>query len=221
VHTRVDPAEPAFQAIISAMTFSLGVCCDEQEIHHLAFLPPTDEVAPQNALAAEAARQLCAYLADAEFLPSCPCAQQEHLFSAVSGNRSRPFRRTIRAATEKSPQALHNAPRAVGQACAANPYPVVVPCHRVRGGGRWIGRLCRSDRRFSCLTSSAGCWRMKAAEADPGDLAEIDRFCDTLMAGGRTRQGVARQLSQRPDATGELAGRAATGQPVQHRRSDH
>ena len=26
---------------------------------------------------------------------------------------------------------LHTAPRAVGQACAANPLPLVIPCHRV------------------------------------------------------------------------------------------
>jgi methylated-DNA-[protein]-cysteine S-methyltransferase len=26
---------------------------------------------------------------------------------------------------------LHTAPRAVGQACGANPIPVIIPCHRV------------------------------------------------------------------------------------------
>ena len=30
-------------------------------------------------------------------------------------------------------------PRAVGQACGANPVPVVVPCHRVLGAGGSIG----------------------------------------------------------------------------------
>ena len=27
-------------------------------------------------------------------------------------------------------KALRSAPRAVGQACGANPYPLVIPCHR-------------------------------------------------------------------------------------------
>jgi methylated-DNA-[protein]-cysteine S-methyltransferase len=28
-------------------------------------------------------------------------------------------------------QALHSAPRAIGQACRRNPFPIIVPCHRV------------------------------------------------------------------------------------------
>ena len=35
---------------------------------------------------------------------------------------------------------LMSAPRAVGSACAANPIPIIVPCHRVVGaGGRMTG----------------------------------------------------------------------------------
>jgi methylated-DNA-[protein]-cysteine S-methyltransferase len=30
---------------------------------------------------------------------------------------------------------LKNAPRAVGQACGANPFPLVIPCHRVVATG--------------------------------------------------------------------------------------
>jgi len=32
-----------------------------------------------------------------------------------------------------------SAPRAIGQACARNPFPIVVPCHRVVGSGGAIG----------------------------------------------------------------------------------
>ena len=36
--------------------------------------------------------------------------------------------------------ALMSAPRAVGSACATNPIPIIVPCHRVVGaGGRMTG----------------------------------------------------------------------------------
>jgi hypothetical protein len=62
-----EPAATDYQAVIAAAGFSLGVRCDEDEIHRIDFLPPTAEVAPGNALAAEAARQIGAYLADAEF----------------------------------------------------------------------------------------------------------------------------------------------------------
>ena len=30
---------------------------------------------------------------------------------------------------------LGSSPRAVGQACGANPIPIVIPCHRVLGAG--------------------------------------------------------------------------------------
>ena len=36
-------------------------------------------------------------------------------------------------------KAIKNAPRAVGQACGANPYPLVVPCHRVVAAGGGLG----------------------------------------------------------------------------------
>jgi len=34
---------------------------------------------------------------------------------------------------------LGSAPRAVGQACARNPYPIVIPCHRVLASGGRLG----------------------------------------------------------------------------------
>jgi methylated-DNA-[protein]-cysteine S-methyltransferase len=40
-------------------------------------------------------------------------------------------------------RSLGTAPRAVGQACARNPIPIVIPCHRVvarRGPGGFMGR---------------------------------------------------------------------------------
>lgn len=34
---------------------------------------------------------------------------------------------------------IGSAPRAIGQACARNPFPIVVPCHRVIGSGGALG----------------------------------------------------------------------------------
>ena len=44
--------------------------------------------------------------------------------------------------------ALQNSPRAVGQACGANPYPVVVPCHRVIACGGELGGFARQNGGF-------------------------------------------------------------------------
>jgi methylated-DNA-[protein]-cysteine S-methyltransferase len=35
--------------------------------------------------------------------------------------------------------AMATAPRAVGGACGRNPIPILIPCHRVVGAGRWLG----------------------------------------------------------------------------------
>lgn len=36
-------------------------------------------------------------------------------------------------------------PRAIGQACRRNPYPLLVPCHRVIGAGQTIGHYSAAD----------------------------------------------------------------------------
>lgn len=38
-----------------------------------------------------------------------------------------------------------SAPRAIGQACARNPFPIIVPCHRVLGGGGKLGAYSAGD----------------------------------------------------------------------------
>ena len=34
---------------------------------------------------------------------------------------------------------IGSSPRAIGQACARNPYPIIIPCHRVLGAGGALG----------------------------------------------------------------------------------
>ena len=36
-------------------------------------------------------------------------------------------------------RAIGSGPRAVGQACRRNPFPLIVPCHRIVGAGGSIG----------------------------------------------------------------------------------
>lgn len=38
-------------------------------------------------------------------------------------------------------QKLGSSPRAIGQLCARNPFPIVVPCHRVLGEGGRLGNF--------------------------------------------------------------------------------
>ena len=133
----------AYQGVIAAPGFCLGVRCDNIEIHGVDFLEPCADISPANALAAEAVSQLRAYLSDADFDFSLPLRPSGTLFqrrvweqiAAIPKHQTRTYGELARA--------LHNAPRAVGQACGANPFPLVVPCHRVIASGGGLGGFSR------------------------------------------------------------------------------
>lgn len=140
--------EIIYQAIVVAPGFALGVSCDEDEITGIEFLEARPEVAPDTPLAAEAVRQLQAYLADPAFVFSLPLR--------AAGT---PFQRRVWAQIAAIPlgrvetygqlaKNIKNAPRAVGQACGANPYPLVVPCHRVIAAGGGLGGFNRHGGGF-------------------------------------------------------------------------
>jgi methylated-DNA-[protein]-cysteine S-methyltransferase len=137
-----------YQAVVAAPFFCIGVRCDNDEIHALEFLAPCSEVTPKTALAAEAVRQLRAYLADADFkfgLPLRPSgtAFQRRVWEQIAAIPSRQTRSYGDLA-----KALHNAPRAVGQACGANPFALAVPCHRVIAAGGGLGGFARHGGGF-------------------------------------------------------------------------
>lgn len=42
-------------------------------------------------------------------------------------------------------QLLGSGPRAIGQLCARNPFPIIVPCHRILSSGGALGSYSASD----------------------------------------------------------------------------
>ena len=137
-----------YQTVVLAPGFSIGVRCDEAEIHAIDYLEPRAEVSPENALAFEAARQLKAYLANPDFVLELPLRPAGTAFqrrvweqiSAIPSHQTRTYGELAKA--------LHNAPRAVGQACGANPFPLAVPCHRVIATGGGLGGFARQRGGF-------------------------------------------------------------------------
>lgn len=97
------------------------------------------DAAPRGSPVAEAARQLDAYFTagfTAFDLPLAPMA----------GPRGEALRAAIAAIPPGDTlsygavaKAAGSSPRAIGQACARNPLPIVIPCHRVVGSGGAIG----------------------------------------------------------------------------------
>ena len=110
----------------------VSVECAAGTLLRLELLPDAGPTrAPQDAGTRAVCAQIEAYLAD-----------PAHAFTLPLLPADSDFRRRVRAALQAIPAGetrsygvlaagLGSGARAVGQACAANPLPLVVPCHRV------------------------------------------------------------------------------------------
>lgn len=121
----------SWDAVVRAPTFSLGVRCDADAITAIEFLEPCRELPPRTPLAKEAVRQLRAWLADPAFQFSLPLQPAGTPFQRRVWQQIAAIPRGETRSYGDLARALESAPRPVGGACGANPYPVVVPCHRV------------------------------------------------------------------------------------------
>jgi len=128
--TRIEP--PAYAARLRAPFAVLGIRTSDAGVIGIDYLPRHERVlAPANALAERACRQLERYLADPEFRFTLPLAPGGTAF------RQRVWQALLQIPTGESrtygelARQLHSAPRAIGGACGANPIALVIPCHRV------------------------------------------------------------------------------------------
>ena len=137
-----------FQVVVAMPGFCVGVRCDEAEIHALTYLPPRAEVAPTNALAFEAARQLRAFVADPDFVFALPLRPAGTRYQRRVWEEVALIPRKQTRTYGQVAKALRSGPRAVGQACGANPFPLVVPCHRVIAADGGLGGFARCGGGF-------------------------------------------------------------------------
>ena len=125
-------ARAPFDAVLATPFGKLGIRTQADAVAQISFLPddarPRSPVGP---LARRACAQVKRYLRDPDFrfrLPLDPAGTrfQRRVWDAIAAiprGRTRSYGDIARD--------LGSAPRAVGQACGGNPYPLVVPCHRV------------------------------------------------------------------------------------------
>ena len=134
------PPTVSYDAIVPAPFGAVGLRTDGGAIVGLDFLPPgTVAKPPANVLASEAARQVAQYLTQPDFRFDLPLAEAGTAFqrtvwqqiAAVASGRVTSYGQIAAR--------IHSAPRAVGQACGANPYPLVTPCHRVLSATGGLG----------------------------------------------------------------------------------
>ena len=141
--------ERTYDAVVAAPGFSLGVSCDGEDwVEEIEFIEPHREQKARTPLAAEVARQLHAYLKDPDFVFGLPLKPSGTTFqrrvweqiAAIPCGRTHTYGELAKN--------LSNAPRAVGQACGANPFPIVVPCHRVVASDGGLGGFARNRGGF-------------------------------------------------------------------------
>ncbi|HMH19521.1 MAG TPA: methylated-DNA--[protein]-cysteine S-methyltransferase [Burkholderiales bacterium] len=129
---RARVAGADFQAKLPTPFALLGIRTEGGFLAEIAFLRKSGKAsAPRDRLAERACAQLERYLDDPEFRFDLPLARQGTPFrrsvwkkiAAIDSGRTRSYGEIARE--------LGSAPRAVGQACGANPVPLVIPCHRV------------------------------------------------------------------------------------------
>ena len=140
------PGAADYDAILTFPGFSLGICSDGAALAAIDFLEPCDERGGRQPLAQAAVRQLRAYLKDPTYqfnLPLAPAgtAFQQRVWAGIAAIPAGQTR-TYGALADT----LKSSARAVGGACGANPFPVIVPCHRVIASdgslGGFAGQRC-------------------------------------------------------------------------------
>jgi methylated-DNA-[protein]-cysteine S-methyltransferase len=121
-------------AVIEAPFGKVGIRVDEAAgvLSLIEYLPgEVASVAPNCALADEAARQIAHYFASPRATFDLPLAEVGTPFQrrvweamcAIPPGETRTYGELARQ--------VGGMPRAVGQACGDNPFPIVIPCHRV------------------------------------------------------------------------------------------
>jgi methylated-DNA-[protein]-cysteine S-methyltransferase len=125
-------ARGPYQAKMETPFCVLGIRTESDALAEIRFLPRWHEpVAPADALAEEACRQIGRYIGDPEYrfrlpLRSCGTPFQRRVWRSIADIRPGCTETYGTIAAQ-----LHSAAQAVGQACGANPFPLVIPCHRV------------------------------------------------------------------------------------------
>ena len=143
--TNIQQQSEIFSAVVALPFGKVGVRTAAGLITELCYLPPHFEAKEaQDATAQLAVEQLLAYCDNADYRFTLPLKVagtdfQKGVWDAIS---SIP-RGSVRTYGELAKH-VGSAPRAVGQACGANWFPIVVPCHRVTSAAG-LGGFANSD----------------------------------------------------------------------------
>jgi methylated-DNA-[protein]-cysteine S-methyltransferase len=130
----------SYQAVLTAPFAALGIQIANNTLHAIHFLPANyPPLVPTCALSQRVCNALERYFSDPGYVFDLPLNQvgTTHQLKVWHALSQLPVGLT--ATYGQLARQLNSSPRAVGQACGANPLPIIVPCHRVvaahgRGG---------------------------------------------------------------------------------------
>jgi len=137
-----------FQAKLDTPFALVGVRTEGGELGEIVYLPRrAGAMDPANALAERVCAQIEKYVADPDYRFNLPLKLigtdfQRRVWdqiSAIPRGETRTYGDLARA--------LRSAPRAVGQACGTNYFPLVIPCHRVVAASG-LGGFAHHDRGY-------------------------------------------------------------------------
>ena len=129
-------ATDLFSAVVAAPFGAVGIRTDAGLLRELVYLPPLfKEKDPVDVLAEQAARQLEQYFRAPDFRFDLPLAEVGTAFQRKVWQAIAAIPRGDVLTYGEVAKIVRSAPRAVGQACGANWFPLVIPCHRVTASG--------------------------------------------------------------------------------------
>jgi methylated-DNA-[protein]-cysteine S-methyltransferase len=133
-------SQSLFSAVVEAPFGAIGIRTGDGAVLELVYLPPrfAEQNAaqkPVDALARRAARQVAQYLNDPDFVFDLPLAPVGTAFQSRVWRAISAIPRGDVLTYGQVARLVQSAPRAVGQACGANWFPLIIPCHRVTATG--------------------------------------------------------------------------------------
>ena len=135
-----------FTAIVEAPFGAVGIRTEAGQVRELVYLPPRfDEKPAQDPLSERAARQVERYLAEPDFRFDLPLADAGTAFQRKVWAVIAAIPRGDVLTYGEVAKLIQSAPRAVGQACGRNWFPLVIPCHRVVASGGLGGFALHDD----------------------------------------------------------------------------
>ena len=133
-----------YDAVVSSPVGRLGIVLENDSLADISFLGDAAPLkSPHSAVARKICRQLQSYFTNPRFAFRIPMTlsgtafQQRvwHALQRIPAGRTLSYGMLARKLTTSA--------RAVGNACRANPIPIVIPCHRIiaaNGAGGFMGR---------------------------------------------------------------------------------